>query len=109
MERALCLFADGDIVVGDIDVSGKRKGVRPPVKHNKVTGKESGAVLSFSEINWGAITRSYMKAINRQGDKVISVVSKLANTIATKRRGTPSTRSVLLYVDSDDDERAMIC
>lgn len=108
MERALRLFADGDIVMNDIEVNSKRKAVRPPTKHNKATGKESGTVLAFSEANWGHVMKSYMTSINNLGDGVIEAVSKHAHIIAAKRRNAPTNLRLALDEESED-ERACIC
>ncbi|KAH7924427.1 hypothetical protein BV22DRAFT_1013272 [Leucogyrophana mollusca] len=107
MERALKLFADGDILLGDIDVNSKGKLAKTPHKHNKSTGKESSALLAFSEANWGSATRAYMKSINRHGEELISAVSELARNITLKRCGV-STRNAPVIEDDSADERAFI-
>ena len=107
MERALKLFADGDILLGDIDVNSKGKLAKTPHKHNKSTGKESSALLAFSEANWGSATRAYMKSINRHGTELVSSVSELARNITLKRRGVP-TRNAPVIEDDSADERALI-
>ncbi|KAH7917948.1 hypothetical protein BV22DRAFT_1025439 [Leucogyrophana mollusca] len=108
VERVLQLLADANIKLSDIDLSGK-KPAKTPLKHNKATGKESGSGLAFSEANWGAATRSYMKAIERRGDEVIIVACNLAHNLVTRRCGGQS-RASATTVDEDEseDERALV-
>ncbi|KAH7903153.1 hypothetical protein BJ138DRAFT_1131478 [Hygrophoropsis aurantiaca] len=113
MERAIKLFADKNIFLGDIDVNGKGKPAKALHKHNKSTGKESSMFLAFSETNWGVITNSYTRSIiNRHGEELIVAVSDRAREIASKRRGLPArtTARVAATTNEDDseDERALI-
>ncbi|KAI6043363.1 hypothetical protein EDC04DRAFT_2553870, partial [Pisolithus marmoratus] len=62
---AICLFQRGDLLVNDqISAHGKAT-ARTPLKLNKMSGKESSAMLSFSEQNWGACTHQYFMLINK--------------------------------------------
>ncbi|KAH7912048.1 hypothetical protein BJ138DRAFT_1100611 [Hygrophoropsis aurantiaca] len=112
MERALRMFANGDILLQDIDLSSKgKKAVKIPLKHNKATGKDSRAVLSFSDLNWGDATRSFMKSLNRHGEETILSVSSLARNVVTKRRRSAIKEELddggnTLANDDSDDERA---
>ncbi|KAI6008000.1 hypothetical protein EDC04DRAFT_2582310, partial [Pisolithus marmoratus] len=51
LECTICLFQRGNLLVDDqISACGKAT-VRTPLKHNKMSGKESSAALSFSKQN----------------------------------------------------------
>ncbi|KAG1732928.1 uncharacterized protein EDB91DRAFT_1251655 [Suillus paluster] len=90
MERAIRLFANEHILLSNIDAAGN--------------GKQSSVPLAFSDVNWGAHTRSYMTSINHLPDSVILQNSELAQALAVKRRGT------WMDVDKEsEDERALIC
>ncbi|KAG1865179.1 hypothetical protein C8R48DRAFT_601432 [Suillus tomentosus] len=88
MERAIRLFANGNLLLSDIDTSGNGRGNKTPLNINPSTGRESSIPLAFSDANWGAHTRAYMKSINCLPDSVIIRNSELAQSLAMKRRGT---------------------
>ncbi|KAH7923127.1 hypothetical protein BV22DRAFT_1016024 [Leucogyrophana mollusca] len=106
MERALKLFAEGNIMLKDINIASK-KPAKTPIKLNKATGKDSSAPLAFSEINWGHATRAYMKSINRHGNDLVVSISNLAHNIVLKRRGPPINDDEF-NDNGSEDERAMI-
>ncbi|KAG1859729.1 hypothetical protein F4604DRAFT_1543876, partial [Suillus subluteus] len=63
------------------------KASKAPQKHNKSTGNESSALLAFSDANWGAPTKLYIKSITHAGDLVISKMWERAQNLTTKRHG----------------------
>ncbi|KAG2112597.1 uncharacterized protein F5147DRAFT_572319 [Suillus discolor] len=104
MERAIRLFINGHMLLGDIDTSGNGRGNKTPLDVNPSTGNQSSVPLAFSEANWGAHTRAYMASITRLPDSVLIRNSELAQSLATKRRG-----GARMDVDEESgDERAFI-
>ncbi|KAG1908529.1 uncharacterized protein F5891DRAFT_937064, partial [Suillus fuscotomentosus] len=63
------------------------KAYKVPQKHNKSTGNESSALLAFSNANWGAPTRLYIKSITCMGDSVIHKIWERTQNLSTKRHG----------------------
>ncbi|KAH7917801.1 hypothetical protein BV22DRAFT_1025738, partial [Leucogyrophana mollusca] len=106
LERALKLFIDGDVKLSDIDLTKSGKKTKIPPKHNKVTGKDSTAVLAFSDVNWGTQTRCYMTSIGRRHPHVISYTTEKARTIAKMRRSGGSSQADAN--EASEDERALI-
>ncbi|KAI6028140.1 hypothetical protein EDC04DRAFT_2534186, partial [Pisolithus marmoratus] len=64
-EHAIHLFQRGKLHVDNqISTHGKAT-VKPPLKLNKMSGKELSTVLAFSEQNWGSCTQQYFMLVNR--------------------------------------------
>ncbi|KIK47185.1 hypothetical protein CY34DRAFT_74693 [Suillus luteus UH-Slu-Lm8-n1] len=87
MERAIRLFAKEGFLLSHIEINSRGKASKAPQKHNKSTGNESSALLAFSDANWGAPTKSYIKSITRAGDLVISKMWERAQNLTMKRHG----------------------
>ncbi|KAG1725897.1 uncharacterized protein EDB91DRAFT_1061920 [Suillus paluster] len=104
MERAIRLFANEHILLSDIDATGNGRGNKTPLDINLSAGKQSSVPLAFSDVNWGAHTRSYTTSINRLPDLVILRNSELAQALAVKRHGTRMDVN-----EESEDERALIC
>ncbi|KAG1903745.1 uncharacterized protein F5891DRAFT_977315 [Suillus fuscotomentosus] len=68
MERAIRLFINGHMLLGDINTSGNGRGNKTPLDVNPSTGNQSSVPLAFSEANWGAHTRAYMASITCLSD-----------------------------------------
>ncbi|KIJ58697.1 hypothetical protein HYDPIDRAFT_102177, partial [Hydnomerulius pinastri MD-312] len=106
-ERGLQLLIDGDITLADIDLSPKGKH-KIPRKRNKITGKDSSAVLAFSEANWGTKTHGYVKSLVHRHPHAIVSTSHKAQEVAQSRRRGPSESDDEPEIVSSDDERALI-
>ncbi|KAG2116423.1 uncharacterized protein F5147DRAFT_568182 [Suillus discolor] len=103
MERAIRLFVNGHMLLGDIDTAGNGRGNKTPLDVNPSTGNQSSVPLAFSEVNWGAHMRAYMASIKRLPDSVLIRNLELAQSLAMKRRGAQ------MDVDEESgDERALI-
>ncbi|KAG1787880.1 uncharacterized protein HD556DRAFT_1206237, partial [Suillus plorans] len=63
MERAIRLFVNGHMLLGDINTAGNSQGNKTPLDVNLSTGNQSSVTLAFSEANWGAHMRAYMTSI----------------------------------------------
>ncbi|KAG2336472.1 hypothetical protein BDR05DRAFT_896677 [Suillus weaverae] len=103
MERALNIFS-GDTHVSELKVNSKGKAIKVPHTVNKASGKPSSALKAFSDMNYGEVTRGYMKSINRLRESVIQDVWERTKDIAVKRCGAPAT----LDSEDSDNERALI-
>ncbi|KAG1836867.1 hypothetical protein DFJ58DRAFT_846709 [Suillus subalutaceus] len=103
MERAIKLFANGQMLLSDIDTAGNGRNNKTPLHINPSTGKESSVPLAFSDANWGVQTRAYTTSISRLPDSVVYRNSELAQSLAMKRRGTR-----MEVDDETEDERALI-
>ncbi|KAG1900238.1 uncharacterized protein F5891DRAFT_935124, partial [Suillus fuscotomentosus] len=64
IEHVIRLFANGNLLLSDIDTSGNGRGNKTPLNINPSTGRESSIPLAFSDSNWGAHIRSYIRSIN---------------------------------------------
>ncbi|KAH7903897.1 hypothetical protein BJ138DRAFT_1119940 [Hygrophoropsis aurantiaca] len=101
VERALHLFIDGDIEISNIALLSKGLAkVKIPAKTNKETGaRESTTTLAFSDDNWGAKAKNYMKALTERHPAAISDTTERARAIAKARR----QRSSLAADDNEDN------
>ncbi|KAG1878853.1 hypothetical protein F4604DRAFT_1579814 [Suillus subluteus] len=88
MECAIKLFANGQMLLSDINTAGNGQGNKTPLDINLLMGRESSIPLAFSDANWGAHTRSYFMSINHLPDLVILRNLELAQSLAMKRHGT---------------------
>ncbi|KAG1727912.1 hypothetical protein EDD22DRAFT_789217 [Suillus occidentalis] len=103
MERAIKLFANGQMLLSDIDTAGNGRNNKTLLHINPSTGKESSVPLVFSDANWGVQTRAYITSISRLPDSVVYRNSELAQSFAMKRHGTR-----MEVDDETEDERALI-
>ncbi|KAG2054055.1 hypothetical protein BDR06DRAFT_884667 [Suillus hirtellus] len=87
MEHAITLFAKEGFLLSHIEINSRGEASKAPQKHNKSTGNESNALVAFSDTNWGAPTRLYIKSITHAGDSVISKIWERAQNITAKRHG----------------------
>ncbi|KAG1737097.1 uncharacterized protein EDB91DRAFT_1055236, partial [Suillus paluster] len=104
IEHAIRLFANGHILLSNIDTAGNSRGNKTPLDINPSMGKQSSVPLAFSDVNWGAHTRSYMSSINHLPDSVILQNSELTQALAVKRHGTRMDVN-----KESEDEQALIC
>ncbi|KAG1862696.1 hypothetical protein F4604DRAFT_1683836 [Suillus subluteus] len=103
MERAIKLFANGQMLLSDINTAGNGRNNKTPLHINPSTGKESSVPLVFSDTNWGVQTRAYITSISCLPDSVVYRNSELAQNLAMKRCG------IWMEVDDEtEDERALI-
>ncbi|KAG2360389.1 hypothetical protein BDR07DRAFT_1289673 [Suillus spraguei] len=103
MERAIKLFANGQMLLSDINTTGNSQNNKTPLHINPSTGKESSVPLAFSDANWGVQTRAYITSISRLPDSVIYCNSELTQNLAMKRHGT-----WMEVDDKTEDEQALI-
>ncbi|KAG1881237.1 hypothetical protein F4604DRAFT_1678829 [Suillus subluteus] len=104
MECTIRLFAKEGFLLSHIKINSRGKASKAPQKHNKSTGNKSSALLAFSDANWGAPTKSYIKSITCAGDLVISKMWERAQNLTAKRHGVRGDLD-----EESEDERALIC
>ena len=113
VERALTLWKEGKITIAGVEQDAHKgknsaKGVSKGV--NKATGKESITVLSFSNLNWGKSTSSYMKSINSLQERTWNKIIEHAEPFAVTAKQNAHTADDGDEDDSSDDvdERALL-
>ncbi|KAG2062200.1 hypothetical protein BDR06DRAFT_1027435 [Suillus hirtellus] len=103
MEHAIKLFANGQMLLSDIDTAGNGQNNKTLLHINLSTGKESSVPLAFSDTNWGMQTRAYITSISCLPDSVIYHNMELTHNLAMKRRSTQ-----MEVDDQTEDEQALI-
>lgn len=103
MERALKIIGRDKMLISELEVNSKGNAVKVPHSMNKASGKISNSRKAFSDTNFGAATRGYMKSINRLDESILQDVWRRTKEIAARRRGAPPT-----VEDDSEDERALI-
>jgi hypothetical protein len=103
MERALKIIGRDKTLISELEVNSKGNAVKVPHSMNKASGKISNSRKAFSDTNFGAATRGYMKSINRLDESILQDVWGRTKEIAARRRGAPPT-----VEEDSEDERALI-
>ena len=84
--------------------------VKIPLKVNKVTGKESGAVSMFSEQNCGPRTRLYIVAIDKRDNAALCDIVAGATALIPYSMDAMSEEGSFQYKeDNVDDLIAALC
>ncbi|KIK93426.1 hypothetical protein PAXRUDRAFT_829018, partial [Paxillus rubicundulus Ve08.2h10] len=79
--------------------------VKTPLRLNKASGRESTTACTFSEQNWGSITRKLTIAVSRQTTEQVAAILELARVAWLDEMDMELDEGV---VDSDD-EYSTIC
>ncbi|KAG2050397.1 hypothetical protein BDR06DRAFT_891700 [Suillus hirtellus] len=103
MEHAIKLFANGQMLLSNIDTAGNGQNNKTPLHINPSMGKESSVPLAFSDTNWGMQTRAYIMSISHLPDSVVYRNVELTHNLAMKRCGTQ-----MEVDDQTEDEQALI-
>ncbi|KAF8119365.1 hypothetical protein EV363DRAFT_1411022 [Boletus edulis] len=103
LERALRLIHRGEIEVNLASASSLKGklAIRTPVRLNKASGKESTAACSFSEQNWGTVTRKLTTAVGRRTPEQIADIIELSGVAWLDEADSEA-------VDDSMDEYSMI-
>jgi len=83
--------------------------VKIPLKVNKLTGKESSAVSTFSEQNCGPRTRLYAIAIDKRDDAALHDIVAGATALIPYSMDAVSEEGSLQYEDNIDNLIAALC
>lgn len=89
MERALKIIGRDKMLISELEVNSKGNAVKVPHSMNKASGKISNSRKAFSDTNFGAATRGYMKSINRLDESILQDVWGRTKEIAARRHGAP--------------------
>ena len=74
---------------------------------NKVTGKESVKILSFSKVNWGETTLKYMKSVKALQEWSWKKIVQQAQPFVTTKSSMPLT-TCEGNEDEVEDKRALL-
>ncbi|KAG2068113.1 hypothetical protein BDR04DRAFT_973875, partial [Suillus decipiens] len=103
MECALKIIGPDKMLISELEVNSKGNAVKVPHSMNKASGKISNSRKAFSDTNFGAATRGYMKSIKHLNESILQDVWGRMKEITARRRGAPPT------VEEDfEDEHALI-
>jgi len=105
-ERAFCFWATGAISLKSLASKNRSKAINAI---NPTTGQDSGKETSFSEDNWGIVTRTYLRSVNNlRDDSFPNIVTQAQRLAKVGRRAGDFTMSGP-SVDVDAmDERALL-
>ncbi|KAG2136952.1 uncharacterized protein EDB93DRAFT_1106744 [Suillus bovinus] len=85
MERALKIIGRDKTLISELEVNSKGNAVKVPHSMNKASGKISNSRKAFSNTNFGAATRGYMKSINRLDESILQDVWCCTKEITARR------------------------
>jgi hypothetical protein len=96
------LWSTGAITIEKIkDARIKKRTLQLPVTLNLSTGKESSRPTTFSQVGWGAPTRSYLRSItmNVDDDAIEHIVKDAKEFVKATQHKDESA----MDIDTDDD------
>ncbi|KIK34575.1 hypothetical protein CY34DRAFT_110229 [Suillus luteus UH-Slu-Lm8-n1] len=111
IERALRMFADNNLKVKQVLVSGLRGklAIKLPKVLNKTTGKMTNAPFLFSGVRWTKVTTSFIKSISSKPAGYVDTTIQMVRACTALNDETDTPHGSFNDDGSEDDERAMIC